>query len=121
MSKIAFLSVLVGISYLSYGQEKPLVKGDTLQYGGVKFYKGAILKLGYGTGANKDFAFINQGAGMAMTSNLLPATYSKREVEVKRFFKSQGKMYAIAKPTGDPFGMTIDVEGAIDNKEIIVY
>jgi hypothetical protein len=116
------LIIPVIIVFAGFGvqaQDRAVVKGDTIYYAGIKFYKGKVITLGYGSKADKGFAFIWQGSGFAVGPNA-PASYSKTEAEVNKFQKGAGKNYIKAKVVGMGSAITIDLEGAVDNKEVLI-
>lgn len=102
----------------SFAQDKSLLKGDTIFYDGSKFYKGQVLTLGYGSAADKSFAFVWTGSGFAVGGNA-PAGYGKSEIEIVKFQKGGGKNFLKAKLIGiSGSALTIDLEGALDNGEL---
>jgi hypothetical protein len=102
------------------------ISNDTVTYGNSKFYPSKQVQILYGSQSNKGFAFVFVGTGFSTDENNITTplfrSLSKGVVTIKRTFKLNGKWYAqglmndIAQMATNP--ITIDVEGAIDNKEI---
>ena len=93
---------------------------DTLTYNNKNYVVGDTVHLWYGSANNKSFAFAYSGNGMTGIS-LLPATYSKADVVIDKIIKRSNKYWIKGKNVGGlNFGMKIfiDLEGAVDNKEI---
>lgn len=93
---------------------------DTLFYSDRKFVVGDTLQLWYGSAANKDFAFVYIGSGLSGV-NLAPAAWSKSMVKIDKVYKTQGKYYARGKVLDAALlgsKLFIDIEGAVDNKEL---
>jgi hypothetical protein len=100
------------------GQDKSVIKGDTLYYAGAKFYKGQVIPIAYGTRSDQMFAYV-WVAGAMMGQAPAPSNLSKMEVQVTKFQKLAGnKNYLRCKLIGAPTTILIDVEGAIDKGEI---
>lgn len=118
MKKTILTFVIVLITINSFSQKRATVSNDTLYYGEQKVFVGDTLQIGYGSGSNKVFEFIEVGVGLGSTVKA-PSSYSKFSVRVVKIYKQFGKYYF---KTKDYRGnnLIIDVEGAIDNRELIV-
>lgn len=103
--------------------QKATMTGDTLFYQGKKVTVGDTVSLGYGSKPNKDFAFVYIGTAMGGMDPLSSARYKLSMVVIK-VYKSYGKLLFRAKPieAGPMYGMkvVVDLEGAVDNKELIL-
>ena len=120
MKKLIALAVII-ITALNLKAQKAEIVEDTLSYNSKSYHLGDTLQLMYGSKANKDFAFIYYGSGMNGVSDA-PAGFSKTLACINKVYKFKGKCYVRAKSIdgGIQLGnkLFIDVEGAIDNKEI---
>lgn len=87
------------------------IENDTLYYNDHKFYEGKEIKLGYGSGPKKEFIFVYI-SGTATAE----AIYSKTVIKIGKIYKTGGKYFVKGK--GDKQKFYIDIEGAIDNKEL---
>src|SRR5687767_2606671 len=118
MKKI--IIALVALPLLSSAQ-RPTMTKDTLYYGINKYYEGKQVQLLYGSGDNKNFAFVYYGTGLSGV-NQLGSGFSKNTLSVDKIYKAGGKFYIRGKLSeqGVQLGnkVFIDIEGAIDNKEI---
>lgn len=97
------------------------IKNDTAYYGKAMFYEGKEVTLGYGSGDNKKFAFVAYGSKL-QTWNA-GSDYAKRDFVVTEIYKQKNKVFLKMqqKEKGfNPQKVFVDLEGAIDNKEIIV-
>ena len=112
------LTVFVNAS----GQDKSIIKGDTLYYAGAKFFKGQVITLAYGSAADRKFAFVGiAGALMGGDQGGAPASFGKMEAQITKFQKGSSiktKNFIRAKMIGVSATVLIDVEGAIDNGEL---
>ena len=120
MKRISLLgSLIVGVLTTVSAQSAKMTN-DTLTYGTAKYYTGKTVQIWYGSKPDKNFAFIWKGNILAPT--LLTTADSKHNVVINKISKSRGKFYLIGTlqdVTGlEPKRITIDVEGAVDNKEI---
>ena len=115
------LLLLSLISFSAMAQDTPILKNDTIHYQSAKFYPNKVVKLAYGSKADKTFAFIYYG-NIAAGQMPAMAQLSKQEVLIDKVYKMAGKHYARGKVINGiaQFGMKIfiDIEGAIDNKEL---
>lgn len=98
-------------------QDRATIKGDTLMYQNQKFYNGQRVTLGYGSSSTKDFAFVWIVAGGAQVQG--HASMAKEEVIVDGVKTIGEKVYLKAKPVARRGRLMIDVEGAIDNEELV--
>ena len=94
--------------------------GDTLKYNGKNYAAGDTVMMMYGSKADKSFAFIVHGGGM-MGMEPMGASFSKQQVILDKVFKKANKYFLRGKLTENNivgFKIFIDLEGAVDNKEI---
>lgn len=130
MKKIILIIILL-ISVKSYAQ-KATFNENTVIYQGITYKIGSVVHLGYGSGTNKDFAFINYGTSVGGIN--VPGLYkkakinwSKADVEIEKIEKKSGVVWLRCKSMnkttsiGSILGgkIYIILEGAVDNKEII--
>lgn len=116
----AVLFILVFLMMkISSAQDRATLKQDTIYYQGEKFYVGKTVRIGYGSNNNKSFAFIAQGVG-AIGFNPMLASYSKYDAIIDKVYVMRKKAYFRAKMdgAGAANNIVVDVEGAIDNKEL---
>ena len=96
---------------------------DTARYMDRSFAVGDTILLGYGSKADKDFAFISMGSIMTGVKDL-NKSWSKNEAVIDKVYTMRKTVYLRAKLTDKTVNMVggnklfIDLEGAIDNKEI---
>jgi len=129
MKKNLFFIIL--LFSITAGAQRATLKGDAVTYLGKQYKVGDIIHLGYGSGNNKEFAFINYGKSVGGFN--LPGLYhhadvnwSKADVEILKLYKTSGVIWAKCKPLdmGSSIGsilgnkVFINIEGAVDNKEI---
>lgn len=121
MKKIIMLLILF-LSLNCFSQSAKLI-GDTLFYGDHKFAVNDSVHLWYGSGQNKAFAFVFIGSGLTGVTPA-PAGWSKSYMKIDKVYKTGGKYFVRGKilDNGPMLGnkLFIDIEGAIDNKEIKV-
>jgi hypothetical protein len=118
MKKILFISVML-LSKFGFSQSATIVN-DTAIYNGKHYAVGDTLTTFYGSGANKNFAFISYGNGM---SGIDPAasSFSKKTFIIDKVYVFQKKVFVRGKLLdGVNFGfkLFIDLEGAVDMKEL---
>jgi hypothetical protein len=114
---IFFLSMLCALSATA---QHASIDKDTVSYNGKKYCIGDTVHLGYGSGGNKDFAFVQMG-GALMGLHKLDRRFSKADVVVTKTLTRGGKIFLRGKATeGMPpgYNVFIEVEGAVDNKEV---
>lgn len=105
-----------------FAQRATLVN-DTANYMGKKYAVGDTVYLFYGSNTDKSFAFVKQGSGMAGFTKL-ESKRSKGGVLIDKIIKQQGKITLRGKyldvdiSGGGINKMFIDLEGAVDNKEL---
>lgn len=115
--KILLLSLTL-ISLSAISQEPAKIENDTLYYAGQKYWEGKEIRMGYGSAQNKDFAFINFSSGLSASP--AGAGWSKSVIKIDKIYKQQGKCYIRGKIKGLAMNKAIvDIEGAIDNKELL--
>lgn len=111
--------------------QKASLTDDVATYLGKSYKTGDIIHLAYGSGNNKEFAFVNYGKSVGGIN--LPGLYhhantnwSKAELEILKVYKTSGVLWLKCKPMnmessiGSVLGnkIFINLEGAVDNKEI---
>lgn len=126
---ILFITLLFSVGVFA---QKASFNENTVSYLGITYKIGSVVHLGYGSGSNKDFAFINYGTSVGGIN--VPGLYkkakvnwSKSEVEIDKIEKKSGGVWLRCKPMdknktiGSMLGgkIYINLEGAVDNKEII--
>lgn len=102
------------------------IENDTAYYGNSKFAKGDTVHLGYGSDSKKDFVFVLIGSGMTGLTPL-QSSWAKKDVQIDKIYKSMGKIF-LRGIMLDAKGLRalggnkifIDIEGSIDNKELII-
>lgn len=121
--KIAFTILALSSVFTSFAQH-PTFVNDTAKYNGKSYVVGDTITLGYGSKPDKSFAFISMGSLMTGAS-FLGSNCSKEEAIINRINQSGNKVAFRAKFINypkNPFGgnsLFIDIEGAIDNKELL--
>ncbi|MDQ6757131.1 MAG: hypothetical protein M3004_09360 [Bacteroidota bacterium] len=129
MKKISlFIFILFSFNAIA---QKATLADNVAMYLGKQYKVGDIVHLGYGSGNNKQFSFINYGKSISGIS--LPGLYhhadenwSKADVEIEKVYKTSGVIWLKCKPIdkGSAIGsilgnkIFINIEGAVDNKEI---
>lgn len=110
----------MGIKITKVSAQSATLNGDTLTYGTNKYYSGKTIQIWYGSKSNKGFEFITLGNVLNMME--LPIRDSKHYVILTRINKIHGKYFIIGKLQDvgalEPYRISIDIEGAVDNKEI---
>jgi len=115
MKRLSLL-ICVMISMAVMAQDKAVLQNDTIYYHFLKFYVGDTIQLGSGSSPNNSFAFVHVKAGFGNTANA-SASWSKAQVVITKVYRQSEKCFAMAK--GEKKGkLYIDIEGAVDNKEI---
>ena|ERR1700675_3860897 len=121
MKKILlYCHLLISINCL--GQQRATLNNDTLYYSNHKFHSGDTLQLGYGSSSDKNFAFIYMGTGIGGVSKV-ESTWAKSFFVVDKIDKRSGKYFLrgkIIEAKLGPMKLFVDVEGAIDNKELFL-
>ena len=123
MKKITLLSVLLFTVSIGFSQTIKFEQ-DTIFYGAYKVFAGKDVQLFYGSSPKKEFIFFSIGSVLSGVTPL-QSTWSKRVVKIDKVYKQSGKLYARGILLDAP-GLRlvggnkifIEVEGAIDNKEV---
>ncbi len=117
--------VVAIISISAYSQHASISE-DTAFYMDHKFVKGDTLTLAYGSGPKKDFIFVSIGSGLS-GFDPLPSDWSKSDIYIDKIYKMGKKVYlrglSVDNKAVNLLGsgkIVIDLEGAIDNKELII-
>ena len=118
--KKLFLSLLLFVSYNSFSQSAKIIE-DTVFYLEHKFVVGDSVQLWYGSKQDKTFAFVSIGSGLAGGSKAT-ANWSKTYMKIDKVYKVSGKCYLRGKILGSGMMLGnkffVDIEGAVDNKEL---
>lgn len=114
--------VLLAFSLLTINcfAQRPALDKDTLSYIGKRYIVGDTVTLAYGSDPNKKFAFIQIGSALLGLS-ALEKGYAKQSLVLDKVYKQGGKFYMRGKlieGSMPGYKIFIDVEGAIDNKEL---
>lgn len=110
-------------SLLSFGQNKAFIKKDTAFYAGRTFAAGDTIMLAYGSGPAKEFIFVGIGSQL-LGWEQLTSDMAKTQVLIEKVLERNKKVAVrgkvIGKRSGTMSGKTvnIDLEAAVDNKEI---
>lgn len=121
---VLLLIICLATAIHCHSQSRAELKSDTAYYQGQKIFNGKKLNLSYGSGQNKDFVFV-QFLTIGGGFNHVAAKWSKYELVVTDLLNQKGKILIKGKFTEKGLGLMgqkliIDVEGAIDNKEILI-
>jgi hypothetical protein len=122
--KTLFLLLFLTLSSFSVFSQTLKFEKDTISYGSYKVFVGKEVQLFYGSSPKKEFIFVSIGSALAGVTPL-ESVWSKRMVKIDKVYKTMGKVYArgiiLDAPGLRALGgnkVFIDVEGAIDNKEL---
>ena len=123
MKKITLFSVLLFTVSIGFSQTIKFEQ-DTISYGAYKVFVDKEVQLFYGSSPKKEFIFVSIGSVLSGVTPLA-STWSKRVVKIDKVYKQSGKLYARGFLLDAP-GLRlvggnkifIEVEGAIDNKEV---
>lgn len=113
--------IAIFITLNRFSQKKAILKSDTLFYNDHKFHVGDTLRFGYGSNPDKSFSFVIIGLGLGDQTNAASG-WSKTEVIVDKIYKQGSKFYLKVKGDAkrERKNFYVDVEGAIDNKELLL-
>ena len=116
---LSLTAVLIALNCFS--QKRATLKNDTLFYNDHKFHVGDTLRFGYGSNPDKSFSFVIIGLGLGDQANAASG-WSKTEVIIDKIYKEGSKFYLKVKGEArrDRKNFYVDVEGAIDNKELLL-
>lgn len=118
MKKILSILFFALILFNANAQDRATIDGDTARYLGKSYVVGDTIQLGYGSKSNKDFAFIQMGTLMSGVSDM-DKGFAKSDVIILSVYKVRKQIYLKAKVPGTMGNKAfIDLEGAVDNKEI---
>ncbi|HMH21217.1 MAG TPA: hypothetical protein VK563_05555 [Puia sp.] len=124
MSKIFPAFALLSVTLLCTGTafaQRATISNDTAFYNGKRYAVGDSVNLAYGSDQGKKFAFVKMG-GALIGMRHLESRFYKATVKIDKVFTQLGKCYLRGKmvdqslPPG--YKVFIELEGAIDNKEI---
>jgi hypothetical protein len=122
MKKNLLLVAFMAMSQIMTAQRATLVN-DTARYMERSFAVGDTLLLGYGSKADKGFGFISMGSAMTGVTDLTK-NWSKYEAVIEKVYTRGKTIYLRAKIIDKTVNLVggnklfIDLEGAIDNKEL---
>lgn len=120
---ILFVFLAAAINLTANAQRAKFLPGDTVEYLGNKYYAGKEVTLGYGSAADKSFVFIYLGSGLGGYTKV-QAGWAKEVIVISKVQQARGKCSAVGtfKENKQVHAMgsklLIDIEGAIDNKEL---
>jgi hypothetical protein len=120
MKKALLISFLLVSGAICHAQHAE-IKNDTAYYQDRKFFPGQTITLLYGSGINNQFSFVNWTAGAMVGPGPLTSQFSKFEVILDKVYISKSKVHVrgkLVRQGYNPGKITIDIEGAIDKKEI---
>jgi hypothetical protein len=122
MKRIVLCTILLTFCFFSKAQRATL-ENDVASYEGKTYAKKDTITLGYGSKSDKDFAFIQIGSAMGGLTDLLKG-WAKHEAVIDKVYKTGKTIYLRAKLIDKGVNalggnkLFIDLEGAVDNKEI---
>ncbi|MES2265574.1 MAG: hypothetical protein V4520_02360 [Bacteroidota bacterium] len=123
MKKILLLTVLLtGRASAASAQSAIFNPDSSVTYLKNNFKKGQEVQLFYGSDANKNFKFVELINFDLVHHPKMQANYSKQKFNIDYVYVKDGKCTIRGKaPWSDCDGnfVVVDVEGAIDNKEIV--
>lgn len=98
--------------------QQAVVENGRLVYNGHEFRPGQMIRLGYGSRQDKNFAFVFF-SGHNQPASPLHSLYCNYECKVIKWRRYKGKYFMKARPVGRRHRIQIDVVGAIDNQELV--
>lgn len=122
-----FLAFIL-FSFTGVVAQKAALNETSVTYLGKTYTVGDIIQLGYGSGNNKDFVFVNFGKSVGNLN--LPGLFkkadvnwSKAEVEIVKIYSANGVIWVKCNPLNRDVNVLnkqifINLEGAVDNNEI---
>jgi hypothetical protein len=109
---------------LEVNAQRATFQNDTAKYNGKTFIVSDTLTLGYGSKANRDFAFITQGSVLSSFTDL-DKKWAKSYAVIDKIYKGAGQSIMIRAKLIDKYvnllggnKLFINLDAAIDNKEI---
>jgi len=122
MKKLNLILCLLIAGLNTASAQTAKINKDTVTYGASKIYPQKVVQLLYGSTGTKDFAYVFVGSGWTTGVHPLNADNAKGTVLITKVYKMQGKCYAIG-TLQETQGLqakriTINIEAAVDNKEI---
>lgn len=121
MKKIICIACLFLITFTMKAQNATIENG-VAKYNDRTFAVNDTITLGYGSQANKDFAFILIGSGISAQE--LQKNFAKNKAVIERVYRNMGQVWIRAKLTDKTVNLLggnklfINIEAAIDNKEL---
>lgn len=119
MKKLIFTCLLFATFFTVRSQDAAKLENDTLYYSGYKFYKGMDLKTGYGSGLNNCFTFVKKITPSFDFKNC-PAEMAKTAGTISRVYIDKGIAKVSLTIPSEKFPLSIDLEGAVDKKELFL-
>lgn len=123
MKKYILILITVIVSCHSYSQSPAAIVKDTAIYLGHRFALNDTITVGYGSKADKGFAFCKMGSDLAGYNDLMKE-FSRYDAVIDKIKKVGRIVYIRAKFTEKNLNilggnkLLVDLEGAIDNKEL---
>ena len=118
MYRLMLVFALIG-SMTANGQKRATVVEDTAFYMGSRYAVGDTVALMYGSNPNKSFAFISIGGAMTGVTDL-ESGWAKSDIVINKVYQNGKTVYLRGKLKGTgPNKVFINLEGAIDNKELL--
>jgi len=123
-----FLIIYLLLLSFSAIAQKATYSNNAVTYLGKTYQVGDIVQLGYGSGNNKDFVFVSFGKAIGNYNvpglfKKADVNWSKADVEIVKIYISNGVIWARCNALNRDANVLnkqifINIEGAVDNKEI---
>ena len=123
MKKIFTIALLALSAFSVKAQKRASLINDTARYNGISYTTGDTLRLEYGSQPDKSFAFISF-ASSSTGSTDLDKSRAKSKAVIEKIYVQRKTVYINAKlidkeiTAGSNSKLLIDLEAAVDNKEI---
>jgi hypothetical protein len=124
--RVFIVAVCLFLAVKVSAQTSIIVKGDTIVLtNGARFWLGEEITLGIGSSPDKTFSYIYDPVIHRITKRgLLSADYSGKKATIKKFqrdgaYKGGYSYNILVLDFGDPRRFWCDVQGALDNHEIL--
>jgi len=119
MKKIIITILLLAGSFcIASAQSAKMNPDSSITYLTNIFKKGQDVQLSYGSGSNKEFEFVNIKNTHTFKNEKPSSDYSKKVIKLNKLYFVGNKAF-IRGRNDDDSDVVIDVEGAIDNKELV--
>ena len=110
--------LLLMLALFNAKAQRATFKNDTARYNGIAYVVGDTLKLAAGSQPDKSFAFISMGAAQTELDKSMANTVAV----IEKIYISRKTVYMNAKLIGKAINgdskVLVDLEAAVDNKEI---